>query len=69
MSDTIIKDVLYAKEYENKVGEVKTEWLKIGTSFQKDKDGSQWIHIKAIPIDVLSKGEMTIQIFPNQDSK
>jgi hypothetical protein len=61
MSDYIIKDVCYPKNYTDSTGTEKTRWLKIGTSFEKD--GKQSIEISSFPIDAIGKGELKLQIF------
>jgi len=61
MSDYIIKDVCYPKNYKTNTGEEKTRWLKIGTSFEKE--GKQSIEISSFPLDAIGKGELKLQIF------
>lgn len=61
MSDYIVKDVCYAKNYTDSTGNQKTRWLKIGTSFEKD--GKQSIEITSIPLDAIGKGEFKLQLF------
>ena len=53
MSNLNLKDVCYAKKYINKGGQEKTQWIKIGTSFEKD--GKQSIEIHSMPLKLDDK--------------
>lgn len=48
MSELVIKDVCYPRKYKDKNGEEKTNWIKVGTSFEKD--GRQNIEIYTYPV-------------------
>lgn len=60
MSELIIKDVCYPRKYTDKNGDEKTNWIKIGTSFEKDD--KQNIEIYTIPVD-LKGGKLQISCF------
>ena len=60
MSDLVIKDVCYPRKYKDKNGEDKTNWIKIGTSFERD--GKQNIEIYTIPVNN-SDGKIQVSCF------
>jgi hypothetical protein len=63
MSDLVIKDVCYPRKYTDKNGEIKTNWIKIGTSFEKS-DGRHNIEIYAFPMSQDSK--LQVSLFPQK---
>jgi len=63
MSELVIKDVCYPRKYTDKNGDEKTNWIKIGTSFEKE--GRQNIEIYSLPVGVTEK--LTICVFPKKD--
>lgn len=64
MSDLIIKDVCYPRKYKDKNGDDKTNWIKIGTSFERD--GKQNIELYTIPVD-LKDGKLQVSCFEKRN--
>jgi hypothetical protein len=60
MSDLKIKDVCYPRKYMDKNGEEKTNWIKIGTSFEKI-GGHHNIEIYTLPVS--QDGKIKISLF------
>ena len=65
MSELIIKDVCYPRKYVDKSGEEKTNWIKIGTSFEK-VDSHHNIEIYTIPVNQENSGKLKISLFPQK---
>ena len=61
MSDLVIKDVCYPRKYIDKQGEEKVNWIKIGTSFEKD--GGQNIELYCLPIQCYKEEKIQVRVF------
>lgn len=53
-----MKEILAVKEYENKQGEKKSIWIRVGSAFE-NKDGSMNLFFDTFPV---SKDIKTIQV-------
>ena len=53
-----MKEILAVKEYENKQGEKKSIWIRVGSAFE-NKDGSMNLFFDVFPV---SKDIKTIQV-------
>ena len=65
MSDLIIKNVCYPRKYVDKNGDEKTNWIKIGTSFENTSTGHHNIEIYTFPVGV--KGKLKVSLFGNKN--
>ncbi len=63
MSDLIIKDVCYPRKYKDKNGDDKTNWIKIGTSFEK-VGGHHNIEIYVLPMT--NEEKLKVSLFPQK---
>ena len=64
MSDLIIKDVCYPRSYVDRNGDDKTNWIRIGTAFEKD--GRCNIEIYSIPVG-LTDGKLKVSLFDKKN--
>lgn len=67
MSELVIKDVCYPRSYIDKNGDDKTNWIKIGTSFEKN--GKQNVEIYCVPIKALKDGKLNFSIFDRKQNE
>ena len=65
MDNLVIKDICFPRKYKDKSGEEKINWIKIGTSFEKD--GKQNIELYTIPVGV--EGKLKASVFHKKNNQ